>query len=246
MWEQVEIDSVAADVFEPPQRRSSGALIYLHGHGGERIGDQPGFVEQFTKFGLPVVAPRGGKAWWLNRPHASFEHELTAFEFVRQRVVEFVRSRWDVSPPCIGLLGVSMGGQGALQLAYRHARQFPCVAAIAPAIDFHTIHGRGFEIDDLFESPEAARQETAILHLHPLNWPRHQFLACDPADANWFDGTERLASKLSSSGVPYESDLESTQGGHNWTYFNRMAAVAVPFLNRSLLDAANPLPRAKS
>ena len=36
----------------------------------------------------------------------------------------------------LALLGVSMGGQGALRMAYKYPNIFPTVAAISPAIDF--------------------------------------------------------------------------------------------------------------
>jgi S-formylglutathione hydrolase len=108
------------------------------------------------------------------------------------------------------------------------------VAAIAPAVDFHSWYGYGLSLDQMFASKEAARQQTATLHLHPLNWPKHQFLCCDPADEYWFEGTDRLAMKLSSMGIPYERDLTTTAGGHAWPYFERMAAPALEFLAKSL------------
>jgi S-formylglutathione hydrolase FrmB len=154
--------------------------------------------------------------------------------FLRERVVPYIGERWSVAPPHIGLLGISMGGQGALQLAYRYGREYPVVAAISPAVDFHNWHGRGLPLDEMFASKEAARQATATLQLHPLNWPRHQLLVCDPADADWFEGVERLASKLYSSGIPFERDFETTAGGHSWDYFNQMAATAVGFLAEHL------------
>ena len=67
----------------------------------------------------------------------------------------------------MGLTGISMGGQGVLQLAYRHPRTFPVVAALAPAIDFHQWYGRGLPLDEMFDSREAARQATALLQIHP-------------------------------------------------------------------------------
>jgi hypothetical protein len=54
----------------------------------------------------------------------------------------------------------------------------------------------------MFASPEDARQETAILKIHPLNWPKHQFVVCDPRDEYWFESAERLSLKLHSSGIP--------------------------------------------
>ena len=68
----------------------------------------------------------------------------------------------------------------------------------------------------------------------PLNWPKHQLLACDPADAEWFEGVERLTMKLSASGVPFESDLETSSGGHSWDYFNSMARRVISFVSDRL------------
>ena len=104
------------------------------------------------------------------------------------------------------------------------------MAAIAPAVDFHTWHGYGLSLDQMFPSEESAQQETATLHVHPLNWPKHQFLCCDPADEYWFEGTDRLAMKLSSMGIPCERDLVTSAGGHQWSYFDRMASTALAFI----------------
>jgi S-formylglutathione hydrolase FrmB len=108
------------------------------------------------------------------------------------------------------------------------------VAAISPAVDFHEVHGQGWPLDELFDSREQARQETATLNIHPLNWPRSQFFCCDPLDVTWHPGCERLASKLMSMGIPFEADLTTSLGGHNWGYFTKMMTPALEFLVRSL------------
>ena len=127
-----------------------------------------------------------------------------------------------------------MGGQGILQLGYRDARSFPVMAAMAPAIDFNNWYGMGLPLDELFTDAEDARQATATLQIHPLNWPRHQLLMCDPVDIDWIEGCERLASKLSSSGIPFEQDFETSHGGHSWEYFEHMAPRAMEFIATNL------------
>ena len=123
-----------------------------------------------------------------------------------------------------------MGGQGALQLAYRHARKFPTVVAISPKVDFETWWGHGTSLDTLFSDREAARQRTAILHLHPLNYPKHQLLLCDPADLYCFEAVLTLASKLSSTGIPFDQDFETSHGGYGWSYANLMASRTIEFI----------------
>ena len=119
-------------------------------------------------------------------------------------------------------LGTSMGGQGALRLSYKFPDKFPIAAAISPAIDYQLRYNEGDEtIPQMYPDPEAVRQDTATLHIHPLNWPRHQFFCCDPEDYRWWESANRLRMKLYSLGVPHVCDLETTGGGHGFDYYNK-------------------------
>jgi S-formylglutathione hydrolase FrmB len=230
-WLQVEIAGKTADVYEPANSSDNGrAVLHLHGHGLETLKDNPTFSAELERHGLPCICPHGQRSWWTDIICHEFDPEITPLAYLRERVVPYIAERWNIAPPQIGLTGISMGGQGALQLSYRYAREFPVVAAISPAVDFHNWQGTGLPLDEMFADKEAARQETATLQLHPLNWPRHQLLLCDPRDVDWFEGVERLASKLNSSGILFESDLKTSAGGHSWDYFNHVAARAIDFV----------------
>ena len=128
-----------------------------------------------------------------------------------------------------------MGGQGALRLAYKYPNQFPIVAGISPAIDYQSRFYEGDEtIPQMYADPEAVRQDTATLHIHPLNWPRNQFFCCCPEDERWWESAERLRMKLYSLGVPFECDMETKGGGHGFGYYNIMAERAIGFLAERL------------
>lgn len=235
-WEEVTIDGKRADVFQPsnlPKPATCGVLFF-HGHGRVTLKDNDTYTSHFEEADWPVVCPHGERSWWLDRICSEFDQTRSPIAYVRESIVPYFQAEWGIAPDGIGLLGISMGGQGALQLAYRHAREFPTVVAISPVIDFHKMYGQGLPLDDMFDSAEAARQQTVPLHLHPLNWPRNQLIVCDPTDTECFDGVERLASKLYSSGIPFESDLKTTVNGHHWDYFNHMAKPAIEFLQQRL------------
>ena len=146
----------------------------------------------------------------------------------------FFRARWSLAPPAIGLQGISMGGQGALRLAFKHPSLFPVVAGIASALDYHDLYGQGMPLDDLYESKEQCRQDTAILHVHPAQYPGHIFFCVDPDDERWFRGNDRLHEKLSALGMPHEADLTTRAGGHSWDYFNHMAERVERFIAAGL------------
>jgi len=229
-WSQIEIAGKSADVFEPTTPNDNGwCLIHLHGHGMERMVEKTAFLEQYEKHGLRVICPHGKRSWWLDFVCKEFDAKMTPFVFLRNYVVPFMMERWNVTTSQIGLTGISMGGQGVLHFAYRSPSEFPVVAAISPAVDFHNLYGQGLPIDEMFPDKEAARQATVLLHVNPLNWPKHQLIVCDPADVEWFESSDRMKMKLSSSGIPCEYDLETSAGGHTWDYFSAMAEKVVGF-----------------
>lgn len=235
-WEEVTIDGKSADVYQPSnsQTPATNGVLFLHGHGRVTLKNNTAYTDCFEEVGWPVICPHGQRSWWLSTLCSEFDKTRTPIAYIRESVIPYFQQEWGIQPPHIALLGISMGGQGALQVAYRHAREFPNVVAISPMIDFDKMYGRDLPLDDMFSSAEAARQQTVTLHLHPLNWPRNQLIVCDPTDKECFEGVERLASKLYSSGIPFESDLQTTVNGHHWDYFNEMAKPAVAFLRERM------------
>ncbi len=244
-WRQIDIADKTADVFLPGRRAPTNfAVMFLHGHALVTLKDNAAYTAQLERHGLACVCPHGKRSWWGDRICREFDERVTPAEYLRRSVLPWMEAHCNAAPPAIGLLGVSMGGQGALRLAYRYPQQFPVVAALAPAVDFHTWYGRGLPLDEMYANAEAARQDTATLLLHPLNWPRHQLLMCDPTDADWFEGTERLASKLYSTGIPFERDFETRHGGHSWDYFNHVAPRVMEFIVSGLGQESHRLPTA--
>ena len=237
-WTTALVAGHPCQLFEPAERHPSGyVVLYLHGVHQGTLEQQTPFVEQFERHGLSVVAPQTGRSWWVDRICPEFDLAISAQRYVLEHVLPFIQQRFGTQPPRIALLGTSMGGQGALRYSYLFPRLFPAVAAISPAIDFQKRVREAEEGDPLlrmYADPEAARQDTAILLIHPLNWPRHQFFCCDPADPRWYDSVDRLRMKLASLGVPFECDLETTGGGHGFGYYNQMAPRAVNFLVNAL------------
>lgn len=235
MWQTLVHDGRRIDVLEPSGRETpSGVVLFLHGHGQVMLNENPAFTKLFQQHNLAAVCPDGGKSWWLDVICPDFRSDITPQKWLLDQVVPLIHDRFRIDCPRIALMGVSMGGQGALQLSYRFAGRFPVVAAISPAVDFYQLHGSGIPLDLMFPDSESARQASVVLNLQPLAWPKYQFFCCDPTDSEWFDGCARLGMKLSSSGILYERDFETIGGGHTWEYFNRMAEKALGHVARGL------------
>ena len=231
-WAAVDVAGKTCDVFSP-SRPGPFAMVFLHGVGLETLAGNAVWTRLLDERGLITICPHGKRSWWTNRVCREFDERLTAERHVIDNVLPYLREQWGVVPPRIALAGISMGGQGALRLAFKHAARFPTVAGIASAIDFQRLHGEGTTIDEMYVDREAARQDTAVLHVHPLNWPRQLLFVIDPLDA-WLDGNVRLHEQLAALGVPHEYDFTTSAGGHSWGYFNHVAPRVLEFISRGL------------
>jgi S-formylglutathione hydrolase FrmB len=246
-WTTIDLGGHACEVHAPPDPAAGRAVVYLHGVRERWLQEMATLRDLVEAARLPVIAPRTGRSWWIDRIVPAFDPAITPERFVVGPVVAEVARRFGVRPPGIAVLGTSMGGQAALRLAYRHPRVFPVAAAIAPAIDFHLAmreiddrpDGRFYDtLWEIYGDVERARQDTAILHVHPLNWPRQQFFASDPADLHWHDGAARLHSKLTALGIPHTARLEprvaAGADAHGPAYYELAAADALRFITDAL------------
>lgn len=230
-WARVDIAGKPADVFGFPETlRPRYGVMFLHGVGLETLRDNAAFTRLFDELRLACVCPHGQRSWWGDRVCAEFDAETSPERYLLQHAVPYFQTRWGLAPRSIGVMGVSMGGQGALRLAFKQPAIFPVVAAISPAIEYHEWYGHGTTLDDMYDSKEQCRQDGALLHVHPSQFPPHIFFAIDPEDGAWQRGNDRLHEKLAALGVPHTCDLTTRAGGHSWEYFNRMGEPALRFL----------------
>lgn len=229
-WTRIRSDSADVDCFEPAEPLATVALLHLRDRSDAPPPENPVLTAELERHRLRAYSPAIDGCWWINADCPSFVADVRPFDWLHRAAAESIRRLWGVANRRIGLLGTGIGGHGVLQLAYRLPREFPVVAAIAPAVDFHSRYDHEPVLQEAFPNAEAVRQETATLHIHPLNWPPHQWFACDPLDPDWFEGCERLASKLSSIGILSESDLTTSTDGRRDDYEQVMLPQAIGFV----------------
>lgn len=231
-WQTLDLGGKPADVYEPPGGKPRFGIIHLHGHGLRTLKDNPAFTRWFTAFNLACVCPHGQRSWWANRVCPEFDAIRTPEKHLLDVVMPYFAERWGLRDRAVGVQGISMGGQAALRLGFQFAKRFPVVGAIAAALDYHEWHGRGLPLDDMYDSKEQCRQDTAILRIVPHDVPPHLFFCVDPDDDDWYRGNDRLDEKLSALGIAHVFDGKTQAGGHTWDYFEHQAER----LERFMLD----------
>ena len=240
-WTCYSVAGHSCELFTPTTILEPGRIIlYLHDLQERSPKDFPALHKALASAGLPVLAPRIGRTWCLQQQLTRFDDTMSAEDYILGPILDECHRITGETSGGVGLLGYDMGGQAALRLAYRHPEKFPIAAAIAPAIDFNLgmRHGHNWSDGELFDTlweifdePEQARQETAILHVHPLNWPRHQWFVSSRNDERWHDGAVRLNSKLIALGIPHTAILD--ENNHE-DVMSSFVNDAVAFIMKSL------------
>jgi S-formylglutathione hydrolase FrmB len=175
-----------------------------------------------------IVTPDGGSSFYINSRDAHRRYEdFFLREFLPQ--IE-IRYRTQSGRASRGIAGISMGGYGALHLAFRHPELFGSVGAHSAALleklptvtvsDSRQL-ARSRILGDVFGSP-----------LDPVFWKQNDpltvarsaslaglqiYFDCGSEDDFGFDaGAVALDKVLGSRHIPREFHLYP--GGHNWVY----------------------------
>lgn len=226
-------------IYRPPDFREGEALplvVFLHGGGdGPDAFDRHGIsarLDRAMREGrIPravVVLPDGNFGFWTNWADATRRYE----DWIADELVPAVRARHSTlsCPEHCHVMGVSMGGSGALLLAHHRPDRFATVTAIsAPVmstdqmIDFvrnrffaifiptHRIWGdpeprSRIERDDLFlqwTSPASIRLERIV-----LAWGSEE-------RGPILDGNRALSAHLDEHGIAHHA--WEYEGGHAWS-----------------------------
>ena len=126
--------------FDADKTRLYPVLYYLHGLGDNEqsllnIGGWD-LVEELRRTGkigdFVVLAPSGGHTFFINSADGKIRYE----DFLTKEFMPQMEKKYRVDGTCArrGITGISMGGFGALRLAFKYPRQFAAVSAQMPAL----------------------------------------------------------------------------------------------------------------
>lgn len=176
-----------------------------------------------------IVTPAAGASFYINSHDGQRRYE----DFFLQEFMPGVEKRYRAQPGrgSRGIAGISMGGYGALHIAFRHPQLFAAVGAHSAALieqlpNISTQNSRQLSrlriLGDAFGSPF----DPAFWNQNdPVTIARTSNLAglkiyfdCGSEDDYGFDsGAANLDKLLASRHIPHEFHLYP--GGHDWTYF---------------------------
>lgn len=241
--------------YDASKSRRYPVLYFLHGLGGNEqfLVTSGGWnliedLWQQHKIGeFLIVTPDAGATFYINSHDGRVRYE----DFFIREFIPFVDHAYRTSPVrhSRGIAGVSMGGYGALHIAFRHPELFASVSANSAAL-----------LEKLPDVRVANPQQSPLLRvLHafgtppdPVFWRRNDPLAlartanlaaleiyfdCGTEDDfGFYRGASALDKILSARKIPHEFHLYP--GSHNWQYFATHLPAVFEFHSRAFDLAA--------
>jgi putative tributyrin esterase len=219
-------------------------IYLLHGGGGSfRDWSNHSDVARLVGKLFMLVSPQGDYSYFTNaalRPADRYETYL--MEDVINDVDQRFRTRWRERY----MLGVSMGGFGAIKLALRWPRYFRFVGALSPAIDVtHRVFsyrrlGQSRALQGIFGGPASAtRRENdpfrlaRTLPIAHLPFLPFFHLTCG-VDESLLAPNREFAAVLAERHIPHRFD--EVPGGHDWNQWNAQ----LPRIFDSLIEHLEP------
>jgi S-formylglutathione hydrolase FrmB len=223
--------------YDSEKTRRYPILYLLHG-----LGDNEQFLihsggmnlvedmwEQHELGELLIVTPAAGASFYINSHDGKRRYE----DFFLQEFIPGVEKRYrtQAGRGSRGIGGISMGGYGALHIAFRHPQLFAAVGAHSAALieKLPNISAQNSQqmsqlrvLGDAFGTPfDAAfwNQNDPLTIARTANLAGLKiYFDCGTEDDYGFDaGAAVLDKLLASRHIPHEFHLYP--GGHNWSYF---------------------------
>jgi S-formylglutathione hydrolase FrmB len=199
-------------------------VVYLlHGYSGDYTNwasEERGTKYLADTYDVILVMPDGGySSWYFDSPiDSAYRYET----YISRELIEFVDKNYSTIASREGraITGLSMGGHGALYLAFRHQDVFGAAGSMSGGVDIRPFPNNWHisqRLGTYAENPENWERNTVINLTHLLT-PNSLAIIIDCGTGDFFYTVNRaLHEKLKYNNIPH--DFISRPGVHNWDYW---------------------------
>lgn len=222
-------------VISPDEGEATSTLYLLHGYSGNYsnwVNNAPAVKQLVDQYGYLVVCPDGGfDSWYWDTADSSYQYETFITKELLPQIEKMYKVKGDRANRAI--TGLSMGGHGALYLAFRHQDLFAFAGSTSGGVDIRP-----------FPNNWHMKERLGAYHAHAQSWDEHTVMELthlvEPGNLQLFIdcGTEdffyavnnRLHEKLTYLNIPHH--YMTMPGKHDWDYWARSITYQMAFFQQ--------------
>jgi S-formylglutathione hydrolase FrmB len=240
---QKEMKCVVVKPDQYKKRKMHFPVVYLlHGYTGDYsnwIKKVPGIMKYADDYNMIIICPDGGKAGWyfdspldsMMRYEAYIAIEVPTYIDSAYRTLTDRRHR--------AITGLSMGGHGALYIAWRHAEKFSATGSMSGAVDLPETKNK-YEITkllgDTVNYAENWKKYSVLNLVETKPFDNLHIIIDDGIEDNFIEGNRKLHQKLLRLKIPHE--YTERPGKHNWDYWKYAVHFQLLFFHKLFSSAA--------
>lgn len=210
-------------------------LYLLHGaYGNSRswLEIKPNLPEIADEMGMIFVTPSALNSWYFDSPvMKDFQYET----FMTRDLISYIDSHYNTIASREGraITGLSMGGHGALFLAFRHKYLYGACAAMSGGVDIRPFP-QNWNIPDVLGEMAANKNvwdSHTVAELVPTLKNHELFITFDCGESDFFlEVNKDLHKRLLGHGIDH--DFTTRPGGHTSEYWNNSLDYQLVFFKK--------------
>lgn len=211
-------------------------LYLLHGYSGNQadwISKVKSVAAYADQYKMIIVCPDGNfSSWYFDSP---VDNSLKYETYVSTELTAWIDAHYKTINTRAGraITGLSMGGHGALYLAFKHQDIFGAAGSMSGGVDirpFPLNWDIAKKLGSYAEFPERWDSHSVINLTHLLT-PKSLPLIIDCGSEDFFYPVNvKLHNKLLDNNIPH--DFISRKGAHNWEYWANAIGYQVLFFSK--------------
>lgn len=212
-------------------------VVYaLHGYSGNYtnwLKFEPRILDMADRYNFIVVTPDGRDTWYMDSP-ANPKIKMESF-FIND-LIPYIDAKYptDPQPAKRAITGLSMGGHGALYLAFRNPDVFGNAASMSGGVDIRPFP-ENWNLPNILgpkdQYPERWEEATVINVAKNLKPGQINIYFDCGVDDFFAEVNENLHRELLSLGIPH--DYASRPGAHTWAYWQNSLMHHFLFFNEA-------------
>ena len=211
-------------------------VVYLlHGYSGnyaDWITKAPLITSYSDDYHLIIVCPDGDyNSWYFDSPVDSSKRYET---YVSKELVSWIDSAYSTIATLKGraITGLSMGGHGALYLAFRHQDVFGAAGSMSGGVDLQPFPANwdiSKTLGNYAEHPEAWKNNSVINLVYLIANKNYPFMFDCGTEDFFYPVNKKLHDKLVQNEIPH--DFISRPGAHTWEYWSNAVGYQMLFMH---------------